>query len=244
MGSSGSDAPLIGLTTYAEQCRHGVWDELSALLPMTYVAAVTRAGGTPVLLPPSPIDRVGVLGALSGLVVTGGPDVDPASYGAAPHPETDVPRPERDGWEAALCRTALERHLPLLAICRGLQVLNVAQGGTLHQHLPDVTGTDDHRLVRGRMTPNDITVEAGSTLAGIVGSRTVGSCHHHQSLERLGEGLRPVAWAADGTVEAAEVGGRAFALGVQWHPETDADDDRLFKALVEAAVVFRAESRA
>jgi gamma-glutamyl-gamma-aminobutyrate hydrolase PuuD len=230
---------LIGLTTYVEPARHGVWDELCALLPMTYVQAVVRAGGAPVLLPPSPADAVAVLAPLSGLIVTGGPDVDPALYGVGRHAETDQPRPERDAWESALCRAALEMDLPLLAICRGLQVLNVAKGGTLHQHLPGVAGSDAHRVVRGRMTPNTISVVPGSTLASAVGTETQGMCHHHQAIDALGRDMRAVAFAGDGTVEGAEVAGRSFALGVQWHPETTETDDRLFKALVEAAAGVR-----
>ena len=244
MVSSGSRVPLIGLTTYVEPARHGVWDEVSALLPMSYVSAVIRSGGTPVLLPPSPADPRDVLSVLSGLVVTGGPDVDPARYGASPHEETDRPRPERDQWEADLCLAAVELDLPLLAICRGLQVLNVALGGTLHQHVPDVTGSDSHRLVRGQMSPNAVRVEAGTALARVLGSTSEGLCHHHQAIDQLGQGLRAVAFAADGTVEGAELPERAFALGVQWHPEDNPEDDRLFQALVHAADEHRRALRA
>lgn len=239
MVSSGSRAPLIGLTTYVEPAKHGAWDEVSALLPVSYVSAVIRSGGTPLLLPPSPADPHDVLSVLSGLVVTGGPDVNPARYGATPHEETDRPRPERDQWEADLCLAALELDLPLLAICRGLQVLNVALGGTLHQHVPDVIGTDAHRLVRGQMSPNAVRVEPGSALARVLGSASEGLCHHHQAIDRLGEGLTAVAFADDGTVEAAEQRDRGFALGVQWHPEDNPEDDRLFRALVEAADEYR-----
>jgi putative glutamine amidotransferase len=238
VASSGSSQPLIGLTTYVERSRHGAWDEVSALLPITYVSAVIRSGGVPLLLPPSPTDPAAVLSVLSGLVVTGGPDVDPARYGAEPHQETDTPRPERDHWEAELSLAALDMDLPLLAICRGLQVLNVALGGTLHQHLPDLTGTDDHRVVRGQMTANHFSIEDGSALAQVLGTAADGMCHHHQAIDRLGRSLRAVAFAPDGTIEAAERPGADFALGVQWHPEDDETDDRLFKALVEAAVGY------
>jgi gamma-glutamyl-gamma-aminobutyrate hydrolase PuuD len=243
VASNGCDAPLIGLTTYMVTARHGVWEEPAALLPMTYVSAVIRSGGTPVLLPPSPADPHSVLEVLSGLVVTGGPDVDPRLYGAEPHEETDPPRPERDQWESALSLAALDLDLPLLAVCRGLQVLNVAMGGTLHQHLPQVTGNDAHRTVRGRMTPNTFTVDAGTTLASAVGTATEGMCHHHQAIDLLGGRMRAVARAGDGTIEAAEVDGHRFALGVQWHPESNDADDRLFKALVEAAGGYRERSR-
>ena len=239
MVSKDSDGPLIGLTTYVEQSRHGVWDELSALLPMTYVSAVIRAGGIPVLLPPSPVAPAAVLGALSGLVVTGGPDVDPALYGAEPHDQTDRPRPDRDAWESGLCRAALEMDLPLLAICRGLQVLNVAQGGTLHQHLPEVTGSEAHRSVRGSMTHNRVRASSGTALSALLGPTASVSCHHHQAIDRLGSGMRATAFAADGTIEGIEVDQCRFALGVQWHPETDDTGDRLFQALVDAALAYR-----
>jgi gamma-glutamyl-gamma-aminobutyrate hydrolase PuuD len=207
------------------------------------VAAVIRASGTAVLLPPSPVDRVGVLDSLSGLVLTGGPDVDPAMYGATSHAETDEPRRERDAWEAALCRATLERDMPLLAVCRGLQVMNVALGGTLHQHLPDVVGSDRHRGVRGQMARVAVTVEDSTEVAGVLGTSVEGLCHHHQAIDRLGRGMRAVARAEDGTIEAAEVDGRHFALGIQWHPEADSEDDRLFKALIQAATDYREGTR-
>ena len=238
MVSSGSDRPLIGLTTYVERAQRGPWDEVAALLPINYVAAVARAGGTPLLLPPSPAEPASVLGVLQGLIVTGGPDVDPALYGAEPHAETDQPRPERDAWETALCQAALEMDLPLLAICRGLQVLNVARGGTLVQHLPEAKGTDAHRPVLGRMAPNRVRITAGSALAGLLGPSARILCHHHQAIRRLGNGLTATAVAPDGVVEGVEVEGHSFAIGVQWHPETDETDDRLITALVEEAVKY------
>jgi gamma-glutamyl-gamma-aminobutyrate hydrolase PuuD len=228
-------APLIALSTYVERARFGVWDEPVALLPHSYVTAVARAGGHPVLLPPAPWDPRAVLELADALVLTGGPDVGPGTYGADAHEQTDSPREERDGWEIALCHGALQQGLPLLAICRGLQVLNVALGGTLHQHLPDVVGHDDHRLVPGRTSPNRVALKAGSRAASLLGARTEGHCHHHQAVDRLGEGLEAVGFADDGTVEAIEVQGGGFVLGVQWHPEDDEADDRLFVALVDAA---------
>lgn len=233
--ASSVSSPLIGLTTYVEPARHGVWDDVSALLPMTYVSAVIRSGGTPVLLPPNPSDPAPLLRVLAGLIVTGGPDVDPARYGAEPHPTTDQPRTERDAWETACVLAALEADLPLLAICRGLQILNTALGGTLYQHLPDVIGNDDHRVVPGQMSTNPFTVDPEAKLAEILGTGPDGLCHHHQAIDRLGRGLRAVAFAPDSTIEAVEVEGKRFALGVQWHPEDNPSDDRLFKALVEAA---------
>jgi putative glutamine amidotransferase len=227
------------LTTYVEPARHGSLEEVSALLPISYVTSVIRSGGCPLLLPPSSTEPGIPLSALDGLVVTGGPDVDPTLYGADPHPETGVPRHERDVWEMALCRAALDDDLPILAICRGLQVLNVAMGGTLHQHLPDVVGNSQHRETVGQMTSNEISLLEGSGVASIVGSRTEGLCHHHQAVDRLGRRMRAVGFAADGTIEAVEVAGQEFALGVQWHPEDNPDDDRLFEALVEAATDYR-----
>jgi gamma-glutamyl-gamma-aminobutyrate hydrolase PuuD len=237
------DRPLIGLSTYVETARYGTWEQRVALLPHAYVDAVIRAGGGAVLLPPMPFEPPLVLGVLDGVVVTGGPDVDPGRYGASAHAQTDPPRQERDAWELALCEAALEMDLPLLAICRGLQVLNVALGGTLHQHLPEVVGHDSHRGTLGHMSPNSVAIEPGTAVASILGSGTEGLCHHHQALDRLGGRLHAVGFAPDGTVEAAEVPGRAFAIGVQWHPEDNPADDRLFAALVGAATHHRKARR-
>ena len=235
----GAPAPLIGLSTYVERARWGVRHEDAALLPQAYVNAVIRAGGLPVLLPPAPTGPAAVLSALDGLVVTGGPDVDPALYGADPHAETKPARPERDAWELALCRGALEADLPLLAICRGAQILNASLGGTLHQHLPDTIGSDAHRPVEGQVTSTQIALDSGSTVAKILGSEAEGLCHHHQAIDRLGSRVQAVGFAPDGTIEAVEVLGQEFALGVQWHPEENPEDDRLVAALVEAAAAYR-----
>jgi gamma-glutamyl-gamma-aminobutyrate hydrolase PuuD len=231
------------LSTAVETARYGVWEERVALLPHAYVGAVTRAGGGAILLPPMPFEPRPVLGVLDGLVVTGGADVDPRRYGADAHGQTDPPREERDAWELSLCKAALEMDLPLLAICRGLQVLNVALGGTLHQHLPDVVGHNSHRATLGHMSPNSVAIEPGTTVASILGPGTEGFCHHHQAVDRLGSDLRAVGFAPDGTVEAAEVPGHAFAIGVQWHPEDNPTDDRLFTALVGAAAHYREAHR-
>ena len=146
--------------------------------------------------------------------------------------------------EFGLCREALDHDLPLLAICRGLQVLNVVMGGSLHQHLPDVVGHDDHRAVLGETSPNRVALSSGSVAAAILGAETEGRCHHHQGIDRLGEGILAVGYAADGTIEAVEVAGKRFAVGVQWHPEDDLADDRMFKAFVEAAANHRDARRA
>lgn len=235
MATRGCEPPQIGLTTAVERARHGPWDEESALVPMSYVSAVTRSGGWPVLLPPAPIATQRVVAGLDGVVVTGGPDVDPARYDAAPHPQTGRPRRDRDAWEVSLCLAALAGDVPLLAICRGVQVLNVAHGGTLYQHLPEVVGHSRHRVAPGHMERNAVSLSAGTVTASILGTSTQGLCHHHQAIDRLGDGLLAVGFAGDGTIEAVEVEGKAFAIGVQWHPEDDADDDRLFRALVGAA---------
>lgn len=237
MASSASRGagPLIGLSAAIEPARYGVWEETVAFVPDVYLSAITRAGGGAVLLPPMPFGPARVLEALDGLVLTGGRDVDPRLYGAEAHDRTDAPGEERDAWELSLCRAALDMDLPLLAVCRGLQVLNVCLGGTLHQHLPEIVGHDSHRASLGQMSPNQVTLEPGTAVASVMGSGTRGLCHHHQALDRLGSGLLAVGHAADGTVEAVEVTGKSFALGVQWHPEEDASDARLFAALVAAA---------
>jgi putative glutamine amidotransferase len=231
--------PRIGLSTYVEPARWGVWEERAALLPADYIEMVASAVGVPALLPPiAPRDladaaAVAVAG-VHGLVLTGGADIDPGHYGAVSHPETDAPRTDRDAWELALLRAALEADAPVLAVCRGAQLLNVARGGTLHQHLPDVVGEDTHRPVLGSYARVPVQVEHGSRLAAIVGEAPEVSCHHHQAIDRLGEDVAACAHAGDGTVEGVELTGFRFVVGVQWHPEADGDG-RLFAALVEAA---------
>lgn len=227
--------PRIGITTYLEQARWGAWDQPAVLLPHLYVAAVHRAGGIPMLLPPLPDGASQALRGVDGLLVAGGADVDATLYQAVPHQGSDQPRPDRDAWELALLAVALERGVPVLGICRGAQVLNVAVGGSLHQHLPDVVGHDRHRPAPAQHGRVQVTVEPGSTLARVLGREVDVPCYHHQSIDRLGDGLRPTAWADDGTVEAVELAGQDFALGVQWHPELDVEDVRLFVALVDAA---------
>lgn len=228
--------PRIGITTYLERARWGVWEQAAALLPHAYVDAVHRAGGIPVLLPPLPDGAADALGGVDALVVAGGADVDPATYGAQPRPGTDAPRRDRDTWEAALLAAALERGTPTLGVCRGAQVLNVVAGGTLHQHLPDVVGNDRHRPANARHARVHVTIDARSALAGVLGTEADVPCHHHQAIDRLGDGLRATAWADDGTVEAVEHEGHDFAVGVQWHPEVDTTDLRLFEALVAAGL--------
>ena len=179
---------------------------------------------------------------LDGLIFSGGADLDPDAYGAEPHPETTGTRPDRDAAELALLTAALERDMPVLAICRGSQVLNVARGGDLVQHLPEVVGGEQHKETPGVFADHDVTVEPGTTLGSLLGERAPVKSHHHQGFGRVGEGLRPVAWAEDGTLEAVEDPDRQFAVGVLWHPEAGADDT-LFRALVEQAREYRGASR-
>ncbi|WNV88827.1 gamma-glutamyl-gamma-aminobutyrate hydrolase family protein [Umezawaea sp. Da 62-37] len=230
MASSGSDTrPLIGLSTYLEPTRFGVWDVEAAVLHGAYLDSVRLAGGNPVLLPPGGDWRAETLGWLDGLVLTGGADIDPASYGQEPGPLTGPPRRSRDDTEFALLRAALELDLPVLGVCRGAQLLNIALGGTLHQHVPG------HNPSPGVFARTEVEVVPDSALAGIVGDRTTVHCHHHQALDVLGAGLRVVATAPDGLAEAVELTGARFVLGVQSHPEQDIEDVRLFAALVRTA---------
>jgi putative glutamine amidotransferase len=228
-------APVIGITAYVETARYTIWETPATLLPHAYVERVLRAGGQPVVLPPAG-DPSCVLPRLDGLVLSGGGDLDPSSYGAAPHPRTGYVRDFRDEAELALVRRALDAGLPFLGICRGAQVLNVALGGTLHQHVPDVVGDDRHCAAPGRYHRFPVTVAPGSVLAEALGAETATVAHyHHQAVDRLGAGLTATAWADDGLIEAVEADRSAFALGVQWHPEVGADPS-LFTALVTAAL--------
>ena len=234
--------PVVGITSYAQDARWGVWHLPAALVPLAYVDAIERAGGRALVVPPAEEDIEETLDALDGIVFSGGADVDPAHYGADAHAETDAPQTRRDAGELALLQAALERDMPTLAICRGFQLLNVARGGDLVQHLPEMTGTDAHKQVPGEFAVHPVEVRAGSRLAGIVGSASDVTSHHHQALGRVGEGLVESAWAADGTLEAVEDPSLRFAVGVQWHPEAG-EDAALFEALVEQAREYRASRR-
>jgi len=227
--ASNGSRPLVGLTTYLEPVRFGLWDTKAAVLHETYVECVRAAGGNPVLLPPGGDWRPETLGWLDALVITGGADVNPLAYGQEPGPLTDAPRQSRDDSEFALVHAALALDLPLLGVCRGMQVLNVALGGTLHQHV------EGHVKSPGVFAETEVDVVRGSALAGIVGERTAVLCHHHQALDALAPGLLAVATAPDGIVEAVELEGRGFAIGVQSHPEQNIEDVRLFAALVRTA---------
>ncbi|MFI1970999.1 gamma-glutamyl-gamma-aminobutyrate hydrolase family protein [Streptomyces cinnamoneus] len=228
--------PLIGVTTYLTRARWGVaWDLPATLLPAAYPAYVQRAGGLAVMLPPDdPASAAAVLHRLDGLVLAGGEDLDPALYGARPHPRAGTPVPERDRWELALLDVALRRGLPVLGICRGMQLMNVHAGGTLCQHLPDEVGHDRHNPVPGTFTDHTVTPVPGTRTAGLLSGPLAVATQHHQSVDRLGTGLVATAHAEDGTVEALEYPGKPFALAVQWHPEAR-DDLRLVRGLVRAA---------
>jgi putative glutamine amidotransferase len=231
--------PVIGICTAVERARWGPWDKFVAITPTSYVKAVQAAGGLAVLLPPddgAAENPDELLDRIDGLLLAGGTDVDPASYGARPHPEVVNTVPERDRFELALAHRALERELPLLAICRGMQMLNVACGGTLLQHVPDVVGHEEHRHTPGQFADHDVEIVAGSLAARAAGAgRLAVKSHHHQGIEELGEGLEVTAWSAhDRLPEAVEDPGRPFVLGVLWHPEED-ESSRLIAALVDEA---------
>ncbi len=225
--------PLIGISTYTESgVRWGVWQLDAALLPAGYPGLVQRAGGLAAMLPPdAPEHAAAAVARLDGLVIAGGPDVEPARYGAEPDPRTGPPARERDAWELALIEAALERRLPLLGICRGMQLLNVALGGTLVQHL------DGHAQVPGVFGRHPVKPVPGTRYAGIAPEETSVPTYHHQCVDRLGAGLVPSAYAEDGTVEAVELPAGPSApwvLGVQWHPEMG-EDVRVMRALTAAA---------
>jgi gamma-glutamyl-gamma-aminobutyrate hydrolase PuuD len=233
--------PLIGITTYAEpSARWGVWDLPAALVPLAYVRAVEEAGGRPLLVPPSDDGIEETLAVLDGILFSGGSDLDPDLYGQSAHSETDGIRPERDEGELALLTAALERDLPMLAICRGSQVLNIAFGGDLVQHLPEVVGHEQHRHTPGVFADHEVDVKPDSRIGSLLGRRARVKSHHHQGFGRVGDGLVETAWADDGTLEAVEDPSKRFAVGVLWHPE-EGQDAALVEALVEEARAYRSE---
>jgi putative glutamine amidotransferase len=231
--------PLIGITSYAEEASWGYWTLPAALVPLSYVRSVEVAGGRPIVVPPADEGVDETLDALDGLILSGGADLDPAAYGELPKGTTGA-QAERDRAELALLTGALERDLPVLAICRGMQLLNVARGGNLHQHLPDLVGHEGHRERRGAFSEHPVRIAPGSRAAQILGEEARIKSTHHQAPDRIGVGLEAVGWAEDGTIEALEANGEAFTVGVLWHPE-EGEDRRLFEALVEEARRFRTE---
>jgi putative glutamine amidotransferase len=235
--------PTIGITTYHASADWRGFSEEGALLPWRYVTSIRDNGGSALLLPPNgdaavaAAEAENIVSRLDGVVIAGGGDIDPAIYGSAAHPETDVNAPDRDVWELAVAEAAIKLGVPLLGICRGMQVLNVACGGTLHQHIPDLVGHHEHTGTAAGFGTHKVRVTAGTTILSILddGGEYVGvPTHHHQAVDKVGDGLIAVAWAGDGIIEAVEaVNTDDFLVGVQWHPE-QGTDPRLFRALIAA----------
>jgi putative glutamine amidotransferase len=234
--------PLIGITTYVVPAKWSYWDQEAALVPAAYVEAVQRAGGRAFLVPPADDAVSETLDRLDGLVFSGGSDLDPGLYGQEAHQETSGIVRERDDAELALLSGALERDMPVLAICRGSQVLNVARGGDLVQHLPEMVGDERHKHTPGVFADHDVDLVTGTRVQTLLGDRAPVKSHHHQGFGRLGEGLRESARADDGTVEAVEDPSQRFAVGVLWHPEAG-EDFALFQGLVDEARRYSEERR-
>jgi putative glutamine amidotransferase len=244
------DRPVIGMCAALEPARWSVWEQPAVLLSRSYIDAVQRAGGLAVLLAPDPQlvqEPAQALELIDGLLLAGGADIDPASYGQPAHAETQDSVPERDAFEIALTRAAIERDLPVLGICRGMQLINVALGGTLTQHLPEHLGHQEHRRVVGSFdgSDHDVDVVDGTLAMRVIGSARHGTkSHHHQGVDRVGDGLHVSATSPfDGVVEAVELPQRGFVLGVQWHPEADAMSP-VVGGLVEAARAHAQAGRA
>ena len=227
--------PVVGISCYDTSATWGDWTQPVALVPSSYLNAVVDAGGDPVLLAVLPAEHADQLVArIDALVLAGGADVEPSRYGAVREPACGPTAPERDAWELALLESTQARNLPVLAICRGLQLLNVARGGTLVQHLPAAVGHEGHSPGPAAFGAREVVLSESSRLHTLLGDRVAVPCHHHQAVDRLGSGLRCCATDADGTIEAIEDPSRAFVVGVQWHVEAS-EDRRLFRALVECA---------
>jgi putative glutamine amidotransferase len=242
-----SGRPVVAICTKLTQARWSVWDRPAALVPHNYIAAAQAAGALTVLIPPDPRlvqNPDEALDLIDGLILAGGADIDPSTYGADPHPATGEAEPERDRTELALTKRAVERGIPVLGICRGMQLINIAFGGTLRQHLPDELGHEEHRRVPGSFdgADHDVHLEPGSLAALAAGEHVHGTkSHHHQGIDAVGEGLEVTGVSAlDGLPEAIEAPERRFVLGVQWHPEAD-ERSRVIHAFVEQARAYRGD---
>lgn len=229
--------PRIGLTTYYQEASWGVWQQDAVILPGTYVHAVVAAGGAPVLLPPIGTDP-SIVEVLDGLIISGGTDVGAERYGAQPHELTRA-QPARDTHDIALTKAALEAEIPLFAICRGAQILNVALGGSLIQHIPDVNSEANYQPAPGEFGTVEFSTTGGSISEDLLGPSASAPCYHHQAIDRLADGLCVTAAAADGTVEAVETTTGGWTLGVQFHPEQNPGDLRLFEGFIDAAKNYR-----
>jgi putative glutamine amidotransferase len=234
--------PVVGITTYVEPAKWGQWDLPAALIPFSYVQAVEAAGARALLVPPSEEGIEETLDALDGILFSGGGDLDPGTYSADAHPKTAGVREERDRAELALLTAALARDMPVLAVCRGSQVLNVARGGDLVQHLPEVVGDEKHKERLGEFSEHEVSVGGDSRLGALLGDRAPVKSSHHQGFGRIGDGLVVTAHADDGTIEGLEDPSKRFALGVLWHPE-EGEDAALFEALVDEARAYREAKR-
>lgn len=248
MVSKDSNRPVIGITTYRQQAKSGVWDLEAAFLPATYIESVTNAGGIAVLLPPQPADP-GVAGTvlkgLDGVLFAGGRDVNPELYDQEHGVNTDEPDRARDEWEFALLAEAMRCNIPVLAICRGLQVVNVALGGTLHQHLPELVGHSGYQLGGGEYSTVTLEIEPSSALSKALDGVTelTNSVYHHQSIDRVATGLTVSARTSEGVIEGVDIDGMTFGIGVQCHPEvTGTRAVRLFESFVTAAHQYRSNA--
>lgn len=244
------ERPAIGICTVLMRAKWGLWEREAALIAFSYIAAIQRAGGLALMIPPDPGLQANpdeALDRLDGLILAGGNDIDPALYGAEPHPETGHTVPERDASELALARRAVERDMPVLGICRGMQLINVAFGGTLSQHLPEELGHEEHRRTPGSFedADHDVRLQEGSLAARAAGEELhTTKSHHHQGVALVGTGLKVTGWSTiDDLPEALEAPDRRFVLGVQWHPEAD-ERSRIVGALVDQAHGYRRETRA
>ncbi len=230
--------PVIGVSAYAERARWAAWDMPASVVPQRYLDKVLSGGGVPVILPATP-GVPGFLPRLDGLLLVGGGDVDPVRYGAVPHPRTGRIVPARDVAELAMLREALRLRIPILGVCRGLQLLNTVLGGTLHQHVPDVVGHEGHAHGDATFARHAVHVQPGSRLARVLPRTSLDVMSlHHQAIDRLGAGLRATAWSDDGLIEAVELDAHPYTVGVQWHPEAG-EDVSLFTALATAALATR-----